>query len=396
VFFFLFFYLFPIILVVPDRDRGKGHSTFRNQTDSCNTVSKKFYLFSIILIVTDSDRGKGQSTFSNKTILIVTDTNITSNSTFTNRIGYNTVTNHTASSNCRTNYTSSYFCQINSHKMSVTPYRVVQGTFNQGDSRFGYSAGIQCSCNTIVSLCFSKFRVLTSWKTHDLDYILIEGDSNFKRLGFTETPFVEQFPKIVFIEGQECNIRFDVVDGEFTCNNTTINFVSEELLLSHCGVVIVIRGYSISIKFYLNEFFVFDSHSRDVVGKITPNGKCILMRFSSIKDIENYIRQTYCDQANTYSIYFQVLYVKITIENFQTKKDIILTAIRKRQKNEENAKYRLKLRGTEKHNIKKEGWKGTRKRIYESIKGTEKYDIEKEKMKATSKRLRVEKNNQLI
>jgi len=49
---------------------------------------------------------------------------------------------------------------------------------------------------------FSKFRVLTSWKTDDLDYILNEGDSNFKRLGFTETPFVEQFPKIVFIEGQ--------------------------------------------------------------------------------------------------------------------------------------------------------------------------------------------------
>jgi len=56
----------------------------------------------------------------------------------------------------------------------------------------------------------------------------------------------------------------------------------------------------------------------------------------------------------TYSTYFQVLCVKITIEDFQTKKDIILSRVHKRQRNEKNAKYRLKLRGTEKHNIEKE------------------------------------------
>ena len=81
------------------------------------------------------------------------------------------------------------------------------------------TAGKQCSCNTLVSLCYSKFRTINLWKTHDLDYILNEGDSNFKRLGFTEYPFIDQFPKNVFIEGQECNINFYVVDGEFNSND---------------------------------------------------------------------------------------------------------------------------------------------------------------------------------
>jgi len=60
------------------------------------------------------------------------------------------------------------------------------------------------------------------------------------------------------------------------------------------------------------------------IGKIVQNGKSVLMRFSSIKDVKNYVRQTYCDDTNTNSTYFQLLYVKITTANFQTKKDIIL------------------------------------------------------------------------
>jgi len=177
---------------------------------------------------------------------------------------------------------------------SPHPHKIVQGTFHQGNSRFGYSAGIQCFCNTLVSLCYTKFRTITTWKTHDLDYILNEGDFNFKRLGFTESPFVDQFPKIIKIEGQECNVNFDdVIDGGFCSNDITINFVTKDLLSSQSGALIVIKGYSIAIIFNNNEFFIFDSHSRDSVGKIVQNGKSVSMRFTSIKDVKQYVRNTY-------------------------------------------------------------------------------------------------------
>jgi len=80
--------------------------------------------------------------------------------------------------------------------------------FHQGDSRFGYSSVIKCSCNTLLSICYSKFRSPIAWKFHDFDFILTEGDSNFKQLGFQETTFVDQFPRMISVEGQECKHKF--------------------------------------------------------------------------------------------------------------------------------------------------------------------------------------------
>jgi len=76
------------------------------------------------------------------------------------------------------------------------------------------------------------FQVLQSWKFHDLDFILTEGDSNFKQLGFQETPFVDQFPRIISVEGKECNTNFKAFGGEFSANGNTINFISEEIQTS--------------------------------------------------------------------------------------------------------------------------------------------------------------------
>ena len=71
----------------------------------------------------------------------------------------------------------------------VEPLSVVQGSFHQGNRKFQNTAGIQCSCNALVALCYSKCRKLSLWKTHDLDFILIQGDLNFKKLGFQESLF---------------------------------------------------------------------------------------------------------------------------------------------------------------------------------------------------------------
>jgi len=117
-----------------------------------------------------------------------------------------------------------------------------------------------------VSICYSKFRSPISWKFHDLDFILSEGDSNFKRLGLRETPFIDQFPNMIMVEEQECNTEFKVFDGEFSPNDITINFISEDLLFRHSGALIVISSYSIAVTFYSREYFVFDSHSRDKLG----------------------------------------------------------------------------------------------------------------------------------
>ena len=36
--------------------------------------------------------------------------------------------------------------------------KVIQGSFHQGDSKFGLTAGIQCACNSLYALCWSTIK----------------------------------------------------------------------------------------------------------------------------------------------------------------------------------------------------------------------------------------------
>ena len=63
----------------------------------------------------------------------------------------------------------------------------VQGTFNQGDTKFGASAGRQCACCSLFAILFSKIKSPGCWTSNDLDYIVQEGDELFKSIGKYDT-----------------------------------------------------------------------------------------------------------------------------------------------------------------------------------------------------------------
>ena len=63
------------------------------------------------------------------------------------------------------------------------PYTVVKsvkGDFNQGDSRFGDTAGSQCSINSLVAICFSTFKKISIWNHVHLNFVLENGDNIYK------------------------------------------------------------------------------------------------------------------------------------------------------------------------------------------------------------------------
>ena len=53
---------------------------------------------------------------------------------------------------------------------------IVQATHHQGDLRYGVTAGVQCSCISLMSVCWSTFISVTMWDGTDLDMILENGD----------------------------------------------------------------------------------------------------------------------------------------------------------------------------------------------------------------------------
>ena len=53
----------------------------------------------------------------------------------------------------------------------------VKGSSHQGNPKYGPTAGTQCVCNSLSSLCYSKIILPRFWTTNDIDSVL-----NFGRL----------------------------------------------------------------------------------------------------------------------------------------------------------------------------------------------------------------------
>ena len=50
--------------------------------------------------------------------------------------------------------------------------KVVQATHQQGDIRYGMSRGIQCSCMSLMSVCWTLFKTESMRHSFDLDCML--------------------------------------------------------------------------------------------------------------------------------------------------------------------------------------------------------------------------------
>ena len=48
----------------------------------------------------------------------------------------------------------------------------VQRSYDQSHSKFGETAGMQCSYNALLAICWAKFREVSCWISFDLDFVL--------------------------------------------------------------------------------------------------------------------------------------------------------------------------------------------------------------------------------
>ena len=88
-------------------------------------------------------------------------------------------------------------------ELNPDPYEViksVQGSFNQGNlSLFDETAGRQCACSAMFSICWSFVRKISCWTHRDLDHILNEGDNLYKSLKKESFLSVDDLPRQIYI-----------------------------------------------------------------------------------------------------------------------------------------------------------------------------------------------------
>ena len=147
---------------------------------------------------------------------------------------------------------------------------------------------------------------------NDLDYTLNQSDILYKLQNVGHTLFVDELPNDLLIEGESITAeRLSIVDGYIDANSFT-NFV-DRLYYSESsanGIIMFVKEFCLGLMFDQKEnIFLFDSHSKNSQGMSVPNGKSILLMFSSIGNLETYLRLIYI--YNGVGSYFQLVYVNV-------------------------------------------------------------------------------------
>ena len=205
-------------------------------------------------------------------------------------------------------YVMSNFSVIYSIKKSIL------GSFHQGDARFGSTRGTQCACNALFAICWSVIRKVSLWKTADLDHILIEGDKVYKSLNVLDFLAADQLPNVIIQSGRNFCITIDPIANE------TIDLVFQNGFLNimqvYCnanGFLLFISGYTIALILLNDKFYIFDSHSRNERGLTVFDGKSVLLTFSNLHQLENYIQVCYLQCSNRDHVFLQLQPVIVRI-----------------------------------------------------------------------------------
>ena len=77
----------------------------------------------------------------------------------------------------------------------------VQGDFNQADERFGDSAGNQCAINSLVAICFSNVKKISTWSNVHCNFVLENGDSVYKSNNYLGHLTFRELPIELTLEG---------------------------------------------------------------------------------------------------------------------------------------------------------------------------------------------------
>lgn len=187
----------------------------------------------------------------------------------------------------------------------------VQGTIHQGSlSRLGLSSsnGTQCTAIALVALIFAVSYSPTEWVNSDLNNIVIEGDRVYQRIvtghfGGDSARLLahEDVPQVVnvFQTDLQFNVLhtfYGIADGSRPSRDTGAHSlrdaVYQSLALSHF-VLATFRDLTICILQNENGYFLFDSHARNWLGQVDPDGAATLLHFSDLLSLWEYLHEIY-------------------------------------------------------------------------------------------------------
>ena len=92
----------------------------------------------------------------------------------------------------------------------------VQGSYHQNNPKYGVTAGTQCMCNSLASVCYANVKQVRYWTTWDLDKILDFGNKTYSSLGYTKE-----------------YLSFDDLPSTFSMGDIVLELQKSEITVAH-------------------------------------------------------------------------------------------------------------------------------------------------------------------
>ncbi|XP_030847547.1 uncharacterized protein LOC105443054 isoform X3 [Strongylocentrotus purpuratus] len=173
---------------------------------------------------------------------------------------------------------------------------VAQGTFNQGDTRFGDLSGKQCVTNSLSALLYSKVKNANDWKSTDLDRILNNGNELYcyiRRSTSLDNQYLLISDLYEYLDAY--NELFNIVcrepvtgllDGDElilaqSLSMTLKQALEKELCTDSDACFVTFARSTFIVLSGQDGFFIFDSHSRSSRGFLICNGHSVVLRTQS-------------------------------------------------------------------------------------------------------------------
>ena len=192
------------------------------------------------------------------------------------------------------------------------------------------------------------------------------GNSLYSSLGFrSQLLSVDELPDSVCIENIVISIiKTNLETGLMTRSLGGTVFTEQQPLDANSsgnGVIFIMAGFTFAVIWSENGCYLFDSHSRDINGFPSPIGTSVVLKFGSVYEVQEYIREVYFAQASNMSQYYQIQYLNAIPPPVEVRHFILETLGRKRQRQTSIAK-RTQLMPSARATIREQSHKRQQKR----------------------------------
>ena len=196
--------------------------------------------------------------------------------------------------------------------------KITQGSFHQGHEKFGLTRGRQCTCCSLFSIAFSAVKNPGYWNARDIDFVVENGDRIFKQLNPALYLDLDQLPREIKLMNENVAIGFLGLKCALISSKSYIgSIIDKDLDLRADGFLFIINEKCVSVTWNKRFYFLFDSHSRDNLGKTSADGTATVIKFSSKNNLERFILSNFLKETDE-NVQFELQLISVDKKNLET------------------------------------------------------------------------------